>query len=71
MKRDLEMFFLTNLNKKVKIVVPEPKDNLTSAQINDVMNLIMEKAVFGFPQGQLASKINARIVESNITKIEL
>ena len=71
MKRDLEMFFLTNLNKKVKIIVPEPKANLTSAQINDVMDLIMEKAVFGFPQGQLASKINARIVESNITKIEL
>lgn len=71
MKRELELFFLTNLNKKAKLVIPEPRPDITSTEISEVMDLIIEKNLFGFPQGVAMSKGDARIVESNVVEIEL
>jgi hypothetical protein len=70
-KRDLELYFSTNLNKKVKLVIPEPRHNLTVAEIQNVMDLVIEKGIFGFPQGLAVEKLSARIVESNVEKIEI
>lgn len=71
MKRELEMIFLTDNNKKVKVIVPEPKQNVTAAEINAVMDLIMDKQVFGFPQGKAISKVEAKVVETNVEEIAL
>ncbi len=71
MKRELEMIFLTNNNKKVKLVVPEPKANITSEEIGKVMDLVIAKSVFGFQQGLAVSKVGARIVETDVQKLEL
>ncbi|MGZ4031984.1 MAG: DUF2922 domain-containing protein [Tumebacillaceae bacterium] len=71
MKRELELYFLTNENKKTKVVVPEPKPDVTQAEINSVMDLIINKNLFGFPQGVAVSKVEARIVETNVQKIDL
>lgn len=71
MKTDLELYFQTNENKKVKLVVPEPKPDLTTDQINAVMDLVIQKNVFGFPQGVAVSKIEARIVQTDIQKFSL
>jgi hypothetical protein len=35
------------------------------------MDLVIEKNLFGFPQGVAVSKSEARIVESDIQKIDL
>lgn len=71
MKRELEMIFLTNNNKKVKLVVPEPKSGITAAEINNVMDLVISKTIFGFPQGLAVSKVEARVVETDVQKIIL
>jgi hypothetical protein len=71
MKRELELTFLTNLNKKVKLVVPEPKPDLTSQEIQAVMDLVIAKRIFGFAQGLAVAKAGARIVETNVTKLEV
>ncbi|MGZ8888875.1 MAG: DUF2922 domain-containing protein [Halobacteriota archaeon] len=71
MKRELEMIFLTTNNKKVKVVVPEPKANITQEEINTVMDLVISKSIFGFPQGLAVSKVEARIVETDVQKIAL
>jgi hypothetical protein len=70
-KRDLELFFTTHLNKKVKLVIPEPKPDLTAADIQDVMDLVIQKGIFDFPQGRPVAKHSARIVGSNVQKLEL
>ncbi|PWK07876.1 DUF2922 domain-containing protein [Tumebacillus permanentifrigoris] len=70
-KRDLELYFSTNLNKKVKLVIPEPRHDLTTAEIQDVMDLVIQKGIFGFPQGLAVEKLSARIVESSVEKIEI
>lgn len=70
-KRDLELIFSTNLNKKVKLVIPEPKQDLTTAEIESVMDLVIQKGIFGFPQGLAVGKLSARIVQSNVEKIEI
>lgn len=70
-KRELELYFQTNLNKKVKLVIPEPKPEITADEILAVMDKVIQKGIFGFPQGVAVSKLSARIVESNVQKIEL
>ncbi|MBL0389150.1 DUF2922 domain-containing protein [Tumebacillus sp. ITR2] len=70
-KRDLELYFKTSLNKKVKLLIPEPKPDLTPGEINTVMDLVIEKGIFGFPQGLAVEKLSARIVESNVQTLAL
>ncbi|PWK15039.1 DUF2922 domain-containing protein [Tumebacillus permanentifrigoris] len=70
-KRDLELFFTINLNKKVKLVIPEPKQDLTATEIQNVMDLVISKGIFDFPQGVAVAKHSARIVGSNVQKIEI
>ncbi|KEO81423.1 DUF2922 domain-containing protein [Tumebacillus flagellatus] len=71
MQRNLELNFMTNLKKKAKLIIPEPKPNLTVTEIHNVMDLVIQKGIFGFPQGLAVEKLSARIVESNVVKIEL
>ncbi|KEO84717.1 DUF2922 domain-containing protein [Tumebacillus flagellatus] len=71
MKRDLELYFTTDTKKKAKLVIPEPKPNLTAAEINKVMDLVLQKPIFNFPQGIAVEKLSARIVESNVVSVEL
>lgn len=71
MQRNLELYFLTNENKKVKLLVPEPKADLTPDQINAAMDLVIQKNIFGFVQGVAVSKVEARIVATDVQKISL
>lgn len=71
MKRELELIFLTDNNKKVKLVVPEPKAGLTTAEVNAVMDLVIAKNVFGFPQGIAVAKEGARIVETAVAELPI
>jgi hypothetical protein len=71
MKRELELYFLTDLNKKVKIAIPEPKADLTPDAVSAVMDLILQKQIFGFAQGRLVSKAKARIVETEVAELAI
>ncbi|ASS76632.1 hypothetical protein CIG75_17765 [Tumebacillus algifaecis] len=71
MKRELELYFLTDMNKKVKISIPEPKSGITSSTVNAVMDLILQKGIFGFAQGRLVSKASARIVATDIAELTI
>ncbi|HEU4962588.1 MAG TPA: DUF2922 domain-containing protein [Bacilli bacterium] len=71
MKRELELIFLTVNNKKVKLVVPEPRADLTLDEVNTVMDLVIAKNVFGFTQGTIVAKEGARIVETAIEELAI
>ncbi|MCX7569984.1 DUF2922 domain-containing protein [Tumebacillus sp. DT12] len=71
MKRELELIFLTDTNKKVKVNIPEPRQNLTAAEITAVMDLVLQTRIFTFSQGNAISKVEARLLETSVQEIAL
>lgn len=69
----LKLVFNTADNKNFNIFVPNPKDNLTAAQVDAAMNMILSKDVFMSPTTaeSLISKDKAEIVETTTTSLAL
>ena len=65
----LQMDFLTDLNKKVRITVQNPVQPLDSTAVGNVMDLIVSKGIFAFPQGLIVKKVGATQVDTNSTAI--
>lgn len=69
----LKLVFNTADNKNFNIFVPNPKDDLTSAQVDAAMNMILSKDVFMSPTTaeSLISKDKAEIIETTTTSLSL
>lgn len=67
----LEMIFVANDGSKMTVSVPFPKDELTSAEVNTVMNEIIEADVFSDNHGSLVEKSVARTVTKTTEEIVL
>lgn len=61
----LEMFFKTGEGKIFRLAVDDPKTDLTPAEVEAAMNLILTKNIFAV-EGGLASVDSAQIVTTNI-----
>jgi len=61
MVKTLEMVFRNESGKEVVISIAEPKDDLTLAQVNTVMQAIVAKNVFSTKTGDLVQIVEARI----------
>ena len=61
MVKTLEMVFRNESGKEVVISIAEPKDDLTLAQVNTVMQEIVAKNVFSTKTGDLVQIVEARI----------
>lgn len=68
-KLQLEMQFLTDQNKKVRVTVPNPKQPTDNTAVNAAMDLIVAKNIFAFPQGLIVKKIGASVVQSDTTAV--
>ena len=64
-KMSLQMDFLTDQNKKVRITVQNPKQPVDSAAVNSAMDLIVSKGIFAFPQGVIVKKVGATEVQTD------
>ncbi len=69
-KKRLEMTFRNANDGRANISVDEPKDDLTSEEIEGVMEEIIEKGVFYSGGGDLVEIIGARIVTTEVEDIE-
>ncbi len=67
----LEMNFLDEENKKFKISIEEPKEELDGAQIKDAMEGILEHDIFLSNGVGLIGLDGARFVRTSIEDIEL
>lgn len=66
----LEMNFLDEMNKKFKVSVDEPKDDLENTQIKAAMEGILKHGIF-LPNGVgLTNLDGARFVKTRIEDIE-
>ena len=61
MVKTLEMVFRNESGKEVVISIAEPKEDLTLAQVNAVMQDIVAKNVFSTKTGDLVQIVEARI----------
>ncbi len=67
----LEMKFNAENGKTLTISVNEPKENLTALEVAEAMQTIIDQNVFhneGFP---IVAIHQARIVERNVSELEL
>jgi len=68
-KANLEMQFLTDQNKKVRVTVQNPKLPIDNVAVDSAMDLIVSKNVFAFAQGRIVSKVGAVEVQTDTTDI--
>ncbi|WP_371372091.1 DUF2922 domain-containing protein [Sporomusa aerivorans] len=61
MTKTLELVFRTSAGNETVISVPEPKDDLTLAQAQVVMQDIIAKGIFAVKGNALAERVEARI----------
>lgn len=70
MTQVLELKFDTGNGKTMTLIVDEPRDNLTSTEIEDVMQTIIASNIFHHNGSSLIAINQARIVERTISEIE-
>ena len=61
MTKTLQMVFLTSAGNETVISVTDPKDGLTLAQVQAVMQDIIDKNIFVIKGSALAGQVEARI----------
>lgn len=60
MKTTLEMTFRNNTGKDVNLTLSDPKDDLTNAQVQTVMQNILTKNIFTTTGGDLKEIVEAK-----------
>jgi hypothetical protein len=68
--RRLDMVFQNQAGRAVRIGVPNPKQDLTQAQIGAAMDTIINRNIFTTTGGNLVQKLRARIVVQDVTQYE-
>ncbi|MCD7036113.1 DUF2922 domain-containing protein [Metabacillus sp. GX 13764] len=71
MAKTIELQFSNMEGKSVSISVESPKEGLTQSEISAAMDTILASNVFTSAGGELIGKKGARIVERNVTELEL
>jgi hypothetical protein len=61
MTKTLEMVFRNQAGKETVLSIADPKDDLTKAQVDTVMQDILAKNVFVTTGGDLVQTVDARI----------
>lgn len=65
----LRMSFRTAGGAAYSITVPTPKANLTAAEVETVMDLIVTKNIFVTPNGDLTGKLDIKIIDTTINDL--
>lgn len=71
MDKTLELVFLTEGGKTVRITINDPKEDLEKPELESVMNQILQSNVFMTESGPLAQIKEARYVERSVQVIEM
>lgn len=69
MKKTLEMVFRNQLGNEVALSLPDPKEGLTLAQVQLVMQDVIAKNIFTTKGGDLKENVEARIRVLDVTQL--
>lgn len=67
MTKTLEMTFRDVMGKNVMINIPNPKDGLTLAEVDAIMQDIIAKNIFATTSGDLVDVVEAKIRVVDVT----
>lgn len=70
-ERILVMNFKNELDNSINLTIKEIRDDLTNTEVNDLMDLIIEKDVFVTSGGSLVKKVKAEVITKEKTEMEL
>lgn len=65
----LRMTFLSQGNKNVTLSLDNPREDVTAAEVQATMDLIIARNIFTSSGGDLVSKVNARIIDTTTTEL--
>lgn len=66
--KTLELQFVNEEGKTVRLSVDEPRDDVTETQVASVMDVIIAANVFPSSGGDLIAKKGARLIATTITE---
>lgn len=69
MAKTLQLSFTTAQGKQTSLTVDDPKEGLTSSEVEVAMELIISSGVFEVDGSPLETAKGARIVERNVTEL--
>jgi len=67
MSKTLQLNFVTASGKKMMLTVDEPRDDITTEEVESAMSEIISSGAFVIEDLPLESAIGARVVERTIT----
>ena len=70
-KKKLVMTFKTSNGKNISLSVDDPRENLTESEIKSAMTLVLSKGVFVVNGEELATLVDAKVVQTDTTEYDL
>ena len=67
----LVMTFKTDGDKKVSLVVDDPRDDISESEIIAAMDLVIAKNIFAPNGGNIVSTVEAKVVVTDTTEYDL
>lgn len=71
MNRVLELKFKLENDAQLTLSIPNPKENLTAADISQAMQTIVDANIFEREGNSIVGKISARIVDREVQEINI
>lgn len=71
MSRDLVMKFLDEEGKKYSLRLNDVREDTTEQEIDELMDIILEKNIFQLSKYDLVKKDSAQIVNTNVEEYDL
>lgn len=65
----LRMAFLKQGGRNVTLSLDNPRNDLTAAEVQTAMDLIIARNIFTSSGGDLVSKVNARVIDTTTTEL--
>ncbi|MBW7651021.1 DUF2922 domain-containing protein [Anoxybacillus sp. ST4] len=66
--KTLELQFVNEEGKTVRLTIDEPREHVTQAEIANVMDVIIAANVFPSSGGDLIAKKGARLIDTTVTQ---
>ncbi|HHV34148.1 MAG TPA: DUF2922 domain-containing protein [Syntrophomonadaceae bacterium] len=63
------MTFITELGGRLKVSLPDPRQDITAAEVEGAMNTIIEKNIFSSTTGDAAAIHSASVVSKDVEEI--
>ena len=67
----LVMTFKTDGDKKVSLVVDDPRDDISESEIKAAMDLVIAKNIFAPNGGNIVATVEAKVVVTDTTEYDL